>query len=87
MTQEAVLEFFNDEINSGQIKLQMTNVDKPGNKHFVKDYQLFTRSVVVSDVINGKQKQWKNLKKIWELVHKDQVFKEYIRNEIKAYLL
>ncbi len=86
LTREAVFEFFDDEINTGLIDLKVINVDEEENKHFAKDYQLFTRSVVVSDMINGKERQWKNLQKVWELVHNDEAFKEYIRNEIKAYL-
>ncbi len=86
LTKEAVFEFFADEINTGLIDLKVVNVDEGENKHFSKDYQLFTRSVVVSDMIGGKEKQWKNLQKIWELVHNEKAFKEYIRNEIKAYL-
>jgi len=86
LTREAVEEFFSSETNSGLIKLQVVNVDEAENRHFSKDYQLFTKSVVVSDMVNGKEKQWKNLQKIWELVHNEEAFKEYIRNEIKAYL-
>jgi len=38
-------------------------------------------------MVNGKEKQWKNLQKVWELVHDEKAFKEYIRSEIKDYLL
>ena len=86
LTREAVVDFFDYEINTGLIELKVINVDELENRHFVKDYQLFTRSVVVSDIINGKEKQWKNLQKVWELVRNDEAFKKYIRNEIKAYL-
>jgi plasmid maintenance system antidote protein VapI len=37
-------------------------------------------------MINGKEQQWKNLQKVWELVHNEKAFKEYIHKEIKAYL-
>jgi hypothetical protein len=86
LTQEAVKEFFSDEINTGLVTMKVINVDEPENSHFAKDYQLFTKSVVVSDTQNGKEKQWKNLQRIWELVHNDGAFKTYIRDEIKAYL-
>ena len=87
LTKEAVTNSFANEIRSGLVKVKVINVDEKENSHFSKDYKLFTRSVVVSDIVNGKETQWKNLQKVWELVRNDKAFKEYIRTEIKAYLL
>jgi len=86
LTRDAVKDFFGDETSAGLVEMKVLNVDEPENKHFTQDYQLFTRSVIVSDIQNGKEKQWKNLQKIWELIQNDESFKEYIRDEIKAYL-
>ena len=86
LTKQAVTESFSEEIKTGLVKMKIINVDEKENAHFSKDYQLFTRSVVVSDTVSGEEKQWKNLQKVWELVHTDEAFKAYIRNEIKAYL-
>ena len=86
LTKQAVTESFENEIKTGLLKMEVINVDEKENAHFIKDYQLFTRSVVVSDTVKGKEKQWKNLQKVWELVRDDEAFKAYIRNEIEAYL-
>ena len=86
LTKQAVTESFSKELETGLVKMKIINVDEKENAHFSKDYQLFTRSVVVSDVAMGEEKQWKNLQKVWELVHNDEAFKAYICNEIKAYL-
>ena len=86
LTKEAVTESFVNEIRTGLVELKVINVDEKENSHFSKDYKLFTKSVVVSDIVNGKEQQWKNLQKVWELVRSEEAFKEYIRNEIKAYL-
>ena len=85
-TKEVVRDFYGDEIEAGSIALKIINVDEKENSHFSKDYQLFTKSVVVSDMVNGKERRWKNLQKVWELVHDENAFKEYISSEIKAYL-
>ncbi|MBU1053166.1 MAG: hypothetical protein KKC46_04965 [Proteobacteria bacterium] len=86
LTRETVDNYFGNEISAGLVKMEVVNVDEPKNKHFAKEYQLFTKSVIVSDIVNGKEQQWKNLQKVWELVHNEEAFKEYIRNEIKLYL-
>jgi len=86
LTKEAITEYFGNEIRTGLVEMKVINVDEKKNSHFSNDYKLFTRSVVVSDIVKGNEKQWKNLQKVWELVRNDEAFKEYIRNEIKAYL-
>ena len=86
LTREAVSESFAQEMGSGAMQMKVINVEEPENSHFTKDYQLFTKSVVVSDIVDGKEKQWKNLQKVWELVHDEKAFKEYIRSEVNAYL-
>jgi hypothetical protein len=86
LTKEAVFGFFDDELNKGLIEFKVINIEEPNNKHFVKNYRLFTKSVVVSDIVKGKENQWKILQKVWELVYNEEAFKGYVRNEIKAYL-
>ena len=85
LTRKAVREFFEDEMGTGEVKLKIINVEEKENRHFTKNYKLFTRSVVISDIVNGKEKQWKNLQKVWELIYDEKAFKEYIRSEVKAY--
>ena len=62
------------------------NVEEKGNEHFIKDYQLFSKAVVVVDMKDGKQVQWKNLKDIWQLVGKKDTFTRYIQDEVQSYL-
>jgi len=58
------------------------DMDNSVNGAMVKKYNLFTKSVVVSKMKNGKE-QWKNLDKIWLKVGNEQDFKNYITTEIK----
>lgn len=60
------------------------DMDNPGNGAIIKKYNLYTKSVVVSKVKNGKE-QWKNLDKIWLKVGNEQDFKNYIITEIKSF--
>lgn len=83
---ESVEANFAKELKNGEIEFRSINVDVPGNNHYVKDYQLYTRAVIISDVVQGKEKRWKNLQKVWELLHKEKDFKTYVRDETIAYL-
>jgi hypothetical protein len=86
LTEEAVREAFGSEIKKGLVMVRAINVEEPGNKHFIKDYQLYTKSVIVSDVIGGKEERWKNLTRVWELLNDERAFKTYVQSEIKEYL-
>jgi len=85
-TQEIMKDSYADAIENGLLEFRIVNVDEPENKHFLKDYQLYTKSVVLSDTRNGEQTRWKNLEKIWELHPDKDAFFEYVRNEVDSYL-
>jgi MFS superfamily sulfate permease-like transporter len=86
LTKEAVEEAFGDEMKKGLLELNVLNVQEPRNNHFIKDYRLYTKSVIVSDILKGKEARWKNLQRVWELVRKDKAFKGYVQKEVEEYL-
>ena len=77
---------FSDALNGGRLEWKVINIDEPVNKHFVRDYQLYTKSIIVAKIQDGKQTEWKNLEKIWDLVGDKAVFVKYIKDEVTAYL-
>lgn len=85
-TRESVEAAFAKELKSGQIEFRSINVELPFNNHYVNDYKLYTKSVIVSDIAQGKEQRWKNLQKVWELLHSEKAFKAYVKNEAAAYL-
>ena len=85
-SKEAIESGFKDELASGRLEFKAVNVEDRGNEHFVNDYQLYTKSLVISLVENGKEAKSKNLAKIWEYVGNRQKFLEYVTGEINAFL-
>ena len=83
---EALEQNFAGEIKSGKIVFKIVNIDKPGNDHFVADYQLYTKSVVLSLVKDGRQVRYKNLEKVWDLLRDQEQYHAYIRDQIKPFL-
>jgi hypothetical protein len=86
LTREAIDEGFGSEIARGIIEMTAFNVEDPGNRHFIEDYQLYTKSVIISDVSGQKETRWKNLKRVWELLGDEEAFKSYVQEEVKKYL-
>jgi hypothetical protein len=85
-TQEAIETGFPGALKEGRLVFRVVNMEEKGNEHFVKDYQLFTKSVVLVDERNGKPAAWKNLSRIWELLNDKEQFVRYIQSETRACL-
>jgi len=74
--------YFADEIASRNIVWKTVNIDKTENSHFIQDYKLVTKSVVLSEVADGKEVGWKNLDQIWQKVGDKDGYLQYIRESI-----
>jgi hypothetical protein len=85
-SREAILNHFKSDIERGRLEWQVVNVELPENEHFVKDYQLFTKSVVLVHIANGKQQSYKTLNDVWELVGDKARFQAYVDKEVRGYL-
>jgi arsenate reductase-like glutaredoxin family protein len=83
-TKEAVIENFSKEIKAKKVAFKGIDYDNPKNRHYLKDYKLFTKSVIVSETKNGKEITYKNLNKIWTLTNNEKNFKDYIKKEINS---
>lgn len=84
-TKEAVNKYFADEIKSGKMKFDMINIEEPEQEHYIDHYELFTKSVIVSKKVDGKEVSWVNLARIWNLLKDQDEYMNYIRDEVKAF--
>lgn len=85
-TKEAIERSFIEQLRSKKICFQVVNTDEKGNEHFMKDYQLYTKAVVLALVKNDKQIKFTNLTKIWELTNNKEKFQKYVAEETAKYL-
>ncbi len=84
-TKEAIEKGFADALKKRDMVCRMVNVEDSGNAHFIKDYQLYTKSVVLVKIRDGKQVSWKNLDKVWALLGDQKTFMAYIVDEVKSF--
>lgn len=77
---------FADRIAEQRVVWRLVNTDEPANAHFVKDYGLYTKSVVVSEVEAGREVRWKVLEQVWPLLGDPEAFEAYVEREVRAYL-
>jgi hypothetical protein len=80
---ETVTTVFAADLKSGSLEWRAVNVDEPANRHFIRDFQLYTRSVVVVDAKDPKR--YKVLDRVWQLVRDKQAFQRYVEQEVRAF--
>ncbi|MCK9432600.1 MAG: nitrophenyl compound nitroreductase subunit ArsF family protein [Candidatus Omnitrophica bacterium] len=85
-SREAVDSNFKDALASGKLEFKAVNVEEGGNEHFVNDYKLYTKTLILSMTKDGKEIKSKNLDKIWELARNKQKFIDYVTSEVKAFM-
>ena len=85
-SKEAVDTNFKNEVASGKLIFSSINIDERRNEHFINDYRLYTKSLVLSLVKNGKEVKSKNLNKIWEFVGDKDRFLSYVKEEVANFL-
>ena len=85
-SQEAVESGFPEDLKAGRLEWRVINVEEPGDEHFAKDYQLYSKALVLVEKEGSKQTRWKNLQDIWTLVDNKEAFIKYVQAEIRSYL-
>jgi hypothetical protein len=83
---EAIEQGFPEELKNGTLEMRVVNYEQAGNRHFMQDYKLVSKSLVLVNMVNGKQTEWMNLKLVWQLTGRKDAFLNYVRREVRNYL-
>jgi len=85
-TTEVLESEFADSLGNSAIELKVINIDTPSNTHYVSDYKLYSKSIIISKLINGKETKWKNAEKIWDYANKQIEFKKYLKDSLEYFI-
>jgi hypothetical protein len=83
---DAIQAYFAKELGNGRLEFRPVNVEEPANRHFIQDYQLVTKSLVLSLVSDGKETKSINLADVWKLVKDKDKFFQYVKHEVEKFL-
>ena len=83
---EAIEKYFSKELSTGKLEFKAVNVEEEENRHYIKDYQLFSRSLILVLFKDDKQVKWKNLKEVWIHVGDKEKFYQYVKDEVEGFL-
>lgn len=84
--EEAIKDGFAGPLGDGRLEWRTVNVDEPDNRHYIDDFDLATRSVVLERWSGDRRLEWKNLQQVWQLVRDRDAFQRYVREETRTYL-
>ena len=77
---------FSEGLGSGRIAWRVLNTDRAENEHYLTDYHLYSKSIVLVEMKDGAEVRWENLEKIWDLVYDEEGFVAYIEERVGAFL-
>lgn len=78
LTRETVSQAFARELTDGRIAFHAINLDNRANEHYITDFALATRTVVIHQ--NGR---FEHLDEVWTLTDKPEQFRNYIIENIR----
>ncbi len=85
-SRETIETNFKEQLGNGTLRFTQINFDEPENRHYLQDYNLTYRALVIVRYKDGKQVTFKNLEKIWQLKGNKPDFLSYVKTELEAYL-
>ena len=85
-SEEAITGGFVSELENGDLEWLVVNTDEKANAHFVTDFELVTKSVVLVEYRDGEIVRFKNLKLVWQLVGDQDGFVTYVRDETADFI-
>lgn len=85
-TKETLTQHYKDQLADKTIVFNPVNVDTKGNQHFMQDYGLYTKSVVLSLRKDGEEIKAKNLEKVWQYLNNKDKFIGYVKDQIDGML-
>lgn len=83
-TKEALERAFASELRGGAIQWRLVNVELRQNEHYVQDFQLYGKSIVLARRDAESVVRKRNLADIWDLLGDKPAFQAYIEREVRA---
>jgi Tfp pilus assembly major pilin PilA len=85
-SREAIEKYFSKQLQDRRLEFRPLNVEEPENRHYIQDYQLYTKSLVITLRKDGKEIKWKNLADVWTYVRDKEKYYQYVKEETERFL-
>ena len=86
LARETAEKDFTEALAGKRLVFRVIDTGEPGNGHFTKDYQLTSKTVVLSHRKDGKEIAWKDMAEVWDRLDDAPAFRDYLGKQIREYL-
>ena len=85
-TKECLEQEFGSELKAGRIAWKPVNLEEDGNMHFVEDFKLTAKTVIVCTYRDGKPGRYADLVDVWRLLNDKGRFFQLVRTKVREHL-
>jgi hypothetical protein len=85
LSRETAEKSFSAEVATQKLVFRVIDTGEPANRHYVDDYKLTSKTVVISHRVDGKETEWKDMDKVWDLLDQPDAFRSYLASVIQDY--
>ena len=86
LSRRAIEEGFPNELDSGAVIFRVVNTDLAENRHFIDEYKITNKTVIVSHQLDGNESEYVNRQKVWELLDDPSAFLRYVQQPVRSFL-
>jgi hypothetical protein len=73
------------ETDAATVVIRSVNVDEPANAHYVEDFQLAMRTVVLAEEAGGAIRRWQRLDACWDRLGDPADFTAYVQRSLAGF--
>lgn len=77
---------FAEQQRRGDVVFRSVNIEEDATRHFVTDYDLATKVVVMSERRDGREVAWRRLDEVWDRVADADSYRGYVAENLEACL-
>ncbi|MBD3220288.1 hypothetical protein GF314_03520 [bacterium] len=86
LAEKTIWEGFDARLRDGTIVFRAVNIETDDHRHFVQDYALATKVVVISERRDGREVGWRRLDEVWQKIGDDDAYRRYIASNVRECL-
>ncbi|MCX5793886.1 MAG: nitrophenyl compound nitroreductase subunit ArsF family protein [Elusimicrobia bacterium] len=85
-SREAIETGLRKALDSGRLRFEVVDVEESAHRHYIQDYGLYTKSLVLVSEAGGKETRHKVLNGVWDHLGDKTAFMAYVREETESFL-
>lgn len=86
LARETAEKDFPAELASKKLIFRVIDTGEAANRHYLTDYKLSSKTVVISRRLDGRETAWMDMEKVWELLDDPPAYHAYLGERIREYL-